>query len=134
MPCTAAPLPATRWYVRKITGRNSEKSMAHTDEFGSPNSGFMVGGLQVENESKVGALNSLKLADAPPAGTRREFLGNVGKKAAYIAPIVMTLTASQARAGSAADFDSTCGDDGSPCTVDEDCCALNCVGMMTCMA
>ena len=73
-------------------------------------------------------LNSQRLADAPPAGTRREFLANVGKKAAYIAPIVMTLTASQARAGSAADFDSTCGEKDSPCTDAFDCCCGDCMG------
>ena len=65
--------------------------------------------------------------------TRRSFLKAVGKKAAYITPIVMTMSAKTALAGASKPFDSTCGDTGSPCVVDGDCCAgLTCTGM-TCM-
>ncbi len=60
--------------------------------------------------------------------TRRGFLQGAATKAVYVTPIVMTLTASQARAGSAADFDSTCGEEGSPCTDAFDCCCGDCMG------
>lgn len=66
--------------------------------------------------------------------TRRSFLRGVGKKALYVAPVVMTLAAQQAYAASG-EFDSTCGDFQSPCTVDADCCENNCIGepmMMIC--
>ena len=61
--------------------------------------------------------------------TRRAFLGAVGKKALYVTPVVMTLTAQQARATSAV----SCGSVDTPCTTDEDCCTTNCAaGPMTC--
>ena len=49
---------------------------------------------------------------------RRVFLGRVAKKAAYVAPAVMTLkAATTAYAGP-----SACGQTGSPCATDLDCC------------
>ena len=49
---------------------------------------------------------------------RRVFLGRVAKKAAYVAPAVLALKAAQtAHAGI-----SGCGQTGSPCTTDADCC------------
>ena len=49
---------------------------------------------------------------------RRVFLGRVAKKAVYVAPAVMVLkAATKAHAGI-----SMCGEDGSPCTTDADCC------------
>jgi len=68
----------------------------------------------------------------PPPLTRRTFLSGASKKALYVTPAVLTLTSSQARAGSV--FDSTCGDVDSPCTADVECCSLMCVGavVMTC--
>ena len=49
---------------------------------------------------------------------RRVFLGRVAKKAPYVAPAVMTLKAAQtAHAGI-----SACGQTGSPCATDLDCC------------
>ncbi|MCH7591688.1 MAG: nucleotidyltransferase family protein [Planctomycetes bacterium] len=56
------------------------------------------------------------------ATTRRGFIHGVARKALYVTPVVMTLSAQRARAGSAADFDSGCGEGGSPCTVNADCC------------
>jgi hypothetical protein len=72
---------------------------------------------------------------ADSKSNRRQFLGHVGKKAAYVTPVFLALSASQALAASG-EFDSTCGDVGSPCTVDGDCCTNNCGGppsMRTCM-
>lgn len=66
--------------------------------------------------------------------TRRGFMGGAAKKAIYVTPVVLTMRASQARAGS--EVDSTCGDLGSPCTETADCCAgtppqqIVCAGMM----
>jgi hypothetical protein len=63
--------------------------------------------------------------------SRRDFLKRVGRRAAYLTPIVLTLTAREARAGSG--FHSTCGDAGSPCLEHADCCTglLCVVDMMT---
>ena len=60
------------------------------------------------------------------ASTRRSFLRDVGRKAAYLTPVVMTLAAKEVRAGSG--FRSTCRDVGSPCTavVDPCCTGLIC--------
>ncbi len=68
---------------------------------------------------------------------RRVFLGQVAKKAAYVAPAVLALKAARtATAGP-----SGCGQTGSPCTTDADCCAgftcqtgnMPCAGMANCM-
>ncbi len=49
---------------------------------------------------------------------RRVFIGRVAKKAAYVAPAVLALKAARtATAGP-----SACGQTGSPCTTDADCC------------
>ncbi len=49
---------------------------------------------------------------------RRAFIGRVAKKAAYVAPAVMVLkAATTAHAGI-----SMCGQVGSPCATDVDCC------------
>ena len=49
---------------------------------------------------------------------RRVFLGRLAKKAAYVAPAVLALKAAQtAHAGI-----SGCGQTGSPCGTDADCC------------
>ncbi len=68
---------------------------------------------------------------------RRVFLGRMAKKAAYVAPAVLALKAAQtAHAGI-----SGCGETGSPCTTDADCCGgftcqtgnMPCAGMANCM-
>jgi len=61
-----------------------------------------------------------------PRSTRRAFLGGAGKKALYLTPVVLTLTARQAAAASG----YPCGSNyvntvGSPCATDgslRDCC------------
>lgn len=62
-------------------------------------------------------------AGATPT-TRRSFLSNVGRKAAYITPILLTLSAAPAAASSA--IPSYCTGAGSPCSVDGDCCSESC--------
>ncbi len=51
--------------------------------------------------------------------TRRSFLKDVGKKAIYVTPVVMTLSAERAQASAT---QPSCGFAGSPCTTDDDCC------------
>ena len=56
--------------------------------------------------------------DEPRPIRRRVFLGRMAKKAAYVAPAVLALKAARtATAGP-----SACGQTGSPCATDLDCC------------
>ena len=73
------------------------------------------------------------VTDATAAATtsRRGFLGDVGKKAAYVTPIVLTLTARQAVALGSNPSDTpsaACLDPGELCGTDEDCCSGKCTG------
>ena len=52
---------------------------------------------------------------------RRAFLQVAGRKAVYVTPIVTVLTASNKAFGSNAFF-SFCGEAGSPCQTNADCC------------
>ncbi|MCK4659749.1 MAG: hypothetical protein KAV82_09540 [Phycisphaerae bacterium] len=62
----------------------------------------------------------------PATTTRRTFLSSVGKKTAYITPVLLTLTASPAMASNP---HHSCARTGSPCGVDDDCCgSLTCTG------
>ena len=56
--------------------------------------------------------------DHEPRSTRRGFVTGVAKKAAYVAPAVMVLTAAQRVA---ADY-TGCTGPGSPCTMHNQCC------------
>ena len=60
--------------------------------------------------------------------TRRLFLKDVGKKALYVTPVIVTLSAQRAQA-SATQPSLACGVVGSPCTTDDDCCGC-CDDMM----
>ena len=51
---------------------------------------------------------------------RRVFLGAAARKVLYVAPVVVAISAS--RAFGSNPFFSFCGDVGSPCTTDADCC------------
>ena len=64
--------------------------------------------------------------------TRRAFLGAVGKKALYVTPVVMTLTAQQAMAaGSNASANPpSCAGAGEACVIDTDCCSNMCIAGM----
>lgn len=67
----------------------------------------------------------------PRRYSRRTFLRGAAVKAAYVTPVVLTLSANSAKAGS--EFNSTCGDVGSPCTTGLECCSLICNNLtMTC--
>ena len=75
--------------------------------------------------------------DEPRAIRWHVFLGRVAKKAAYVAPAVLALKAVQtAHAGI-----SGCGENGSNCASDADCCAgftcrvggMPCDGMLGCV-
>lgn len=60
---------------------------------------------------------------------RRAFLHATGRKAVYVAPIVTVLAAGTKAYGTNAFF-SFCGEVGSPCFTDVDCCTeLVCVSM-----
>ena len=60
-------------------------------------------------------------ADPAPATTRRRFVQDVGKKALYITPVVLTLTAAEALG---APGSGNCYQLGSACTAASDCCVL----------
>ena len=67
---------------------------------------------------------------------RRMFIGRVARKAAYVAPAVLALKAAQTTYAGP----SGCGETGSPCNIDGDCCVgwtcqlsgMACAGMMNC--
>jgi hypothetical protein len=68
---------------------------------------------------------------ADSGATRRGFLGDIGKKTAYITPVVLTLTAQRALAlGShpSANPSAECLDTGELCEDDPDCCSGQCTG------
>jgi hypothetical protein len=68
---------------------------------------------------------------------RRVFIGRVARKAAYVAPAALALKAAQTTYAGP----SGCGQTGSPCATDVDCCggffclqpnAMACAGQMNC--
>ncbi len=60
--------------------------------------------------------------------SRRSFLAAAGKKAAFVAPVVLSLTAQPVFAAS-----GSCSPYGAACEVNDDCCTLNCHQLtMTC--
>jgi len=70
-------------------------------------------------------------ADSPRDGetSRRDFLRKSGRRAMYVTPAVLSLSASL-KAAALSGYDSTCGEAGSPCTADADCCdALTCMSL-----
>ena len=75
----------------------------------------------------------------PESIKRRVFIGRVARKAAYVAPAVLALKAAQTTYAGP----SGCGQTGSPCAMDADCCtgmgftcqrpnANPCTGQMNC--
>ncbi len=75
----------------------------------------------------------------PESIKRRVFIGRVARKAAYVAPAVLALKAAQTTYAGP----SGCGQTGSPCATDLDCCTGGgftckqpntnpCAGMMNC--
>jgi hypothetical protein len=79
--------------------------------------------LRQEGDDAPGLEASSEEAEAAAGTSRRTFLGNVGKRAAFVVPIVMTLTAEQARAA------PSCAPNGAACTSDSDCCSNKCTAM-----
>jgi fructose-specific component phosphotransferase system IIB-like protein len=87
--------------------------------------------LRMQNESdNLAASNGEPAAIAgdtmpprPKLTGRRDFIVGVGKKAAYITPIVLTLTAAPAVASPHA---ASCKPAGQPCTRNPSCCSNVC--------
>jgi len=63
--------------------------------------------------------------DAAPARSRRAFLMGVGRKAAYMTPVVLTLAAAPALASP---HSASCKPIAGSCDSDNDCCSGNCEG------
>ena len=63
--------------------------------------------------------------NAPRSPERRAFLTDVGKKAAYITPVVLTLAAAPAMASPPS---VSCKGSGEACTLSESCCSNSCTG------
>jgi hypothetical protein len=66
-----------------------------------------------------------------PAYPRRSFMIRFGKKAAWVAPVVVTLAAQPAFAGGSnpsgnPSAPAECSDAGELCSVNSDCCSSNC--------
>ena len=81
---------------------------------------------------KVEAPTPGEHANSPSVTTRRRFLSKGAKKMAYVTPVIVSLAASRAQAASG-EYDSTCGDAGSPCAIDGDCCDNMCHWVMSTM-
>ena len=77
-------------------------------------------------EPPAGGPSEFLTPNPAPVRTRRRFLGSVGKKAVFIAPIVWTLTARQARAAGSNPSSPSCVANGGVCADDSDCCSGNC--------
>lgn len=59
--------------------------------------------------------------------TRRKFLGGAGKKAAFVVPVVWTLSAQKAMAGASnPSANPSCATDGEICVTNTDCCSDVC--------
>ncbi len=90
--------------------------------------------MNERNETKTGRPDAPEdrhhRAGAASKPTRRGFLVEVGKKSAYITPLVLTLAARPAMA--TAPWPSDCEPPGSPCEANEDCCTNDCTAM-TCV-
>ena len=77
--------------------------------------------MQADEHNMANATESMFAESAPTS--RRSFIVGVGKKAAYITPIVMTLTAAPAVASAHA---ASCKTTGQPCTRNPSCCSNVC--------
>ena len=66
-------------------------------------------------------------ADHDTGSSRRRFVTQAAKRAAYVAPVVMVLTAARQVA---ADY-TGCTGPGSPCTMHNECCRLAAMACMT---
>ncbi len=62
-------------------------------------------------------------APLPVGGSRRDFMTGVGKKALYITPVLLTLSAAQAIASPHA---ASCKTLGGSCSTNSDCCSNSC--------
>ncbi len=82
-------------------------------------------GRQEKRNEVIAGTESPKQGDT----SRRDFLRKSGRRAMYVTPAVLSLSASL-KAAALSGYDSTCGEAGSPCTVDADCCdALTCMSL-----
>jgi hypothetical protein len=64
-------------------------------------------------------------ASSAPVSTRRAFLRSVGRKAIYVAPVLVTLSARDAVASPHA---ASCKPLAGSCDTNDDCCSGNCSG------
>lgn len=62
----------------------------------------------------------------PPRRTRREALLAAGKRAAYAAPLVISLSLATRRAAASDGTGASCVPSGDPCTTHEECCSNLC--------
>ena len=62
--------------------------------------------------------------------TRRAFLDGAGRKALFMAPVIVTLSAQQALAEGSRTV--SCTVSGDPCVTDEECCSGDCMGNNEC--
>jgi hypothetical protein len=80
--------------------------------------------MQPNTQDKASSPTSGRPEEAPRRAARRTFLRDVGKRAIYVAPVVVALTASQAQAAPS----PSCVPSGGACEQDSDCCSNRCSG------
>lgn len=80
-----------------------------------------------QGEDAAAAVPSVADEDGGSFTTRRRFLGGAGKKAAFVVPVVWTLSAPKAMAaGSNPSANPSCATDGEICVTNTDCCSNVC--------
>jgi len=80
-------------------------------------------------KSTGGQLANAEVGGTESVTTRRSFLRHLARKAAYVTPVVMTLSAQRARAAAnpSAPSGAGCAQDGAACVFQSDCCTGLCM-------
>ena len=79
--------------------------------------------MEADQRTEMTQLPKTNEAGTPTSTSRREFLADVGRKAIYVTPVLLTLSAGHATASPHA---ASCKPLAGSCTTNNDCCSNNC--------